>query len=298
MVAYPETGGIPVDEVGGPGSLVTQPGQLQFGPMLLGGATTAGWVNLVGWRDHPQAQLGDSPRPQAHGSSPGTVFGDAAVVTYTYLLRGTPEAKMLALDTIELWTPMDGVEQALVVDDGSGPWLRMGRVIGRSVPQEKHFRHGPVECSIQWVCADPRRYSLSSHSGSGSLSGGSGGLSYPLNYPLTYGVPASGSFTVANDGALPAPFVATFNGPLTNPLIVGPDWSLGFTITLGAGESLVVDTAAGTALLNGNADRLYTITTTSDPVDVCLIPRGASTLTLAAEDGTGTVQVTYRDTRM
>ncbi|WP_408895947.1 hypothetical protein ACJ5H2_13610 [Nocardioides sp. R1-1] len=299
-MAYPETGGIPVDETGAPGALVTSPGQVQFGPMLLGSGTPAGWRNIVGWRDHPQAQIGDAPRPQGHGASPGTVFADAAVVTFTFLLRGTPEAKLLALDAIERWTPMDGVERPLVVNDGAGPWLRNARVIGRNVPQEVHFRHAPIECSIQWVCADPFRYSLTERLGSGSLSGGSGGLTYPLTYPLTYGVPASGSFSVANDGGVPAPFVATFAGPLTNPSIVGPDWILGFGITLVEGETLVVDTAAGTAFLNGDssADRLTTITTTSDPVDVCRIPVGVSTLSLAAESGTGTVQVSYHDTRM
>lgn len=289
---------IPVDELATTGEQVTDAGQVQFGPMLLtGDGSAAGWRSLVGWRDAPGSSVSDSPRPQAHGSYPGDVFGESIVATYSYLLRGTPDDKLTDLATIERWTAYDGVERWLAVDDGDGVWMRKARVIARAVPQDKHFRHAPLECAIQFLCADPRRYSITEHTGSAALASGSGGLVYPLVYPLVYGTSSSGALLVNNGGSTDTPLVAEFVGPLTNPQIVCGDWTLGFTITLGPGETLTVDTAAGTAELDG-ADRLATITTASDPVDACLFPPGVSTLALTAAAGSGVVNITYRDARM
>lgn len=296
--AHTETGGVPVDETADHGALITGPGQLQFGPMLLGDGTPAGWLDLIGWRNLPDAAVGDSQRPQAHGSYPGSVFGESLVVTYDYLLRGTPANKQAALATIERWTPLDRVERWLAVDDGDGVWFRRARVIARTVPQGKHFTHAPLECSIQFLCADPRRYSLAEKTGDATLAAGSGGLQYALVYPLEYGVPSAGALSVTNGGSTDAPMVATFIGPLTDPVIVSEGWRLGFSLTLADGETLVVDTAAGTVLLDGTADRAYTITTHSDPVDACVLPPGSSSLTLTATTGTGRVQIAYRDARM
>lgn len=290
---------IPVDELDTEGGQITGAGQLQFGPMLLtGDGSAAGWRSLVGWRDLPGASVADSQRPQAHGSYPGSVFGESAVVTYTFLLRGSPADKLTDLATLEDWTALDGVERWLAVDDGDGVWMRLARVIARAIPQDKHFRHAPLECSIQFLCADPRRYSMAEHSGAATLASGSGGLVYPLVYPLVYGTVSTGALVVTNNGSTPTPLVAEFVGPLTNPGIAHGDWTLATNITLAGGDTLTVDTGSGTVLLNGTADRSTAITAASDPVDACVLPRGSSTLTLTASAGSGVVNITYRDARM
>lgn len=292
-------GGVPVAEAGAPpGGLVTEAGQLQYGRALLGGGSPAGWRELIGWRSLPEAAVSDSVRPQAHGGYPGDVFGGSLVVTFTYLVRGTPSAKLAALDTLETFLPMDGVDRPLVVDDGSGPWMRNARVIARDVPQDKHFRHGPVECGVQFLCADPRRYSLAEHTARLTLPVSSGGLQYPLAYPLEYGTFAVGSLGVVNAGSVVTPLVVTFTGPLAFPVLSAGDWRLAFDISLADGESLTVDTAEGTALLNGSADRLYTIATNSDPVERCVLKPGITNMALTAPSGSGSVAVTYRDARM
>lgn len=178
---------IPVTIGSAAGTQVSEPGQLQYGPMLLGAGTSAGWRELVGWRDTPDAQVADSQRPQAPGGYAGAVLGDSLVVTFIYLLRGHPEQKQADVDTIEEHTPMDGVDRALVVDDGSGPWLRMARVIGRHVPQDVNYRHGPVECSVQFLCADPRRYALTPSQGEATLPTSSGGVAYAALFGTAYG---------------------------------------------------------------------------------------------------------------
>jgi len=293
-VAYDETGGIPV-VAGALGALVTLPGQVQYGDMLMGVSTPAGWLELVGWRDAPDTQVADTLRPQAHGSYPGDVFGESTVVTYTYLLRGTPDAKLLALTAIERNTRIDGVDRPLVVDDGGGASYRLARVTARSIPQGKHFRHAPLECSIQWVCADPRRYSLTEQTGTAELATSSGGLVYPLVYPLEYGTTSGGSVMVAQDGNADAPLQATFVGPLINPVLTSSTgWRLAFDLSLASGETLVVDTGEGTALLDGTTDRLYTVSPTGSPLELCTIPPDGATVSLSAASGSGTCDVATR----
>jgi len=298
MAVLTGTGGIPVIEGGAPGGQVTEPGQLQYGDMLLGAGTPAGWRELFGWRDMPEAQIADSPRPQAHGSYAGAVFGDSLAVTFVFLLRGTPATKIAALNALERFAPMDGVDRPLAVDDGDGVWLRNARVIGRQVPQGIHFSHAPVECSMQFLCADPRRYAATELSESVSLPESSGGIEYPTIYPLEYGTSSSGQVTATNSGSVATPPVLTFYGPLTDPVLSCEAWTLGFNLTLADGETLTVDTAEGTALLNGTADRLYAVRNDADPLERCTLPPGDTNLALIAPSGTGRVVVAYRDARM
>jgi len=286
------------DATDAPGGLVTDYGHVQYGRVLVG-AGAATLRQLVGWRDLPDAAVGDTERPQAHGTYAGSVFGSSLTVTVVALIRGTPADKAAAVAEFEKHTPMDGVERMLAVDDdGLGAWFRMARVVARSVPQDKGYRHGPVEVSAQFLCADPRRYRLAEHTGVASLPTVSGGVDYPLTYPLEYGTASSTGLVAANDGGVATPLVVTFTGPLTNPQLSSPDWHMVFDLSLVSGETLVVDTAAGTALLDGTADRMYTIRPTSDPLELCLIPPDGTTLTLTAADGTGTASVTHHDARL
>lgn len=290
-------GGIPV-VIGGPaGAQITGPGQLQFGDMLTGGGTSAGWRELVGWRDLPAASVADAQRPQAHGAYAGSVFGDSLAVTYTCLIRGRVN-KLAALETFERFTQMDGVERWLAVNDGAGVTMRLARVVARSVPMDKAFAFGPAECAVQFLCADPRRYSLNAATAAMSAPVIVGGLGYPLVYPLDYGTSTGGAAVAVNSGTAAAPFVATFTGPLTNPGLSSSDgWALRFNLALAAGETLVVDTKAGTAQL-GTADRLYAIAPNSDLPEQCQLSPGSSTLSLSAAAGTGGASVTYRHTYM
>lgn len=292
-------GGVPVADPADPGGLlVHQFGHVQFGRVLAGPGSSVGVRQVYGWHDLPDADVADTPRPQAHGTYPGSVYGGSLTVTVDYLVRGLPDAKVEAVAALEKHTPMDGVERMLAIDDGDGTWFRMARVIAREVPQDKGYRHGPVPVSVQYLCADPRRYRLEARTVVASLPAASGGLGYPLSYPLEYGTASSTAAMAPNDGGAHTPLVVTFTGPLTNPQLASADWRLGFDMTLAAGEQLVVATAAGTALLDGTADRLYTIRPDSDPLELCLIPPDGTTLTLTAADGTGTASVTHHDARL
>lgn len=282
-----------------PAATLTDPetlqGQVRFGDTLLGTGTTAGLRQLIGWRSLPDVELSDYPRPQAHGSYPGSAYAGVLTVTGVFLVRGRPEAKALALAAIERATRLDGAERPLVVNDSTGASYRMGKIIARDVPQEVHFTHAPVEVSVQWECSDPRRYDLTEQVASLLLGAATGGLDYPLDYPLEYGTNVGNAAVVSNPGTADAPVVIDFAGPFVNPRVeCSAGWALEFETSLAAGETLTVDTAAGTVLLDG-ADRLYTIAPASDPVEGCTIPADSdASVSLSAATGTGTATVTYR----
>lgn len=291
-------GGIPVADPGDPpGALVTSYGHVQYGRVLAGDGSSVRAVRVHGWRNLPDADVADVPRPQAAGAEPGSVLGGSLTITVDYLIRGLPDAKAAAVDAFEQHHPQDGVERMLALDDGTGTWFRWARVVAREVPQEKHYRHGPVEVSVQYLCADPRRYRLQARSVSLSLPAAAGGLAYPLAYPLEYGLAVGTARQVVNDGGTATPLSVAFVGPLTNPQLQSPLWGFGFDLTLASGEVLTVDTADGTALLDG-ADRMGVLRPSSTPVEQCLIPEGGTTVTLTAAAGTGTATVTTHDARL
>lgn len=297
MVAYDETGGIPVEPDATLTSLATGPGQVRFGDTLFGSATPARLRELIGWRDLPEVELADSPRPQGPGSYPGSALPGPVTVTGIFLLRGSPAVKALALEAIERATQPSAVDRPLIVNDSTGATYRMARVVARSIPQGRHFTHAPVEWSAQWVCADPRRYAVDETLGDLAMASESGGIVYPITYPLDYGVWSGGATALpANPGTADAPVRLTIRGPVENPRVTARNrWALQFNTTLDAGEFLQVDTAEGTVLLNGDADRLFTLSTDSSPLGDCVIPPNETTpVSLSAASGTGTATVALR----
>lgn len=294
-MAYDDTGGIPVDPAATESTPVDS-GQVRFGHTTMGAGTSARLRALIGWRDLPDVEVSDSPRPQGPGDYPGAAYPGSLIVTGIFLVRGTPAAKALALAAIERATQPSHVDQPLVVHDSTGASYRMARVVGRVIPQERHFTHAPVEASVQWRCADPRRYDQSEQSAALALASSTGGLEYPLEYPLEYGTTVGGAVAVTNTGSADAPVVLSLAGPLVNPRVeCSAGWSLEFETSLADGEVLEVSSTDGTVRLGGTADRLYTLRPTSDPLEGCSLPAGQTvTLSLAAGSGSGSASVSFR----
>ena len=79
-----------------------------------------------------------------------------------------------------------------------------------------------------------------------------------ISFSLDFGggaVPTGG--TVTNNGNRPTPAIMTIAGPIDNPIIVNDTVgaALNFLISIGAGETLVIDLANKTVLLNGVTNR-------------------------------------------
>ncbi|WP_190061247.1 phage distal tail protein, partial [Streptomyces echinoruber] len=186
--------------------------------------------------------------------------------------------------------------------DERGPLLAYARVTRRAVPTTTGYRLGTIlGGAIEWVATDPRRYALTEQTVAATLPAPEPGLSWPLVWPLDFGTPGStGRLSVVNAGDADAHPVIEFRGPLTMPSLTNITTGdvLEYDLPLAASDVLVVDTGAGTVVLNGTASRIHTATSRSVPEQTFTIPPGTSSFLFRAAPGstdpTASVAVRYR----
>lgn len=126
------------------------------------------------------------------------------------------------------------------------------------------------------------------------------GFTPPFTPPFTLGASVGGTVDAYNAGTMPAPWSAVLTGPLTYPTIshltLGRKLSLAFSanggVDLATGDTLTIDSATRSVLLNGTADRRSQLTVDSAWWD--LAP-GSNPFQLDADAGAGTLTVSWRD---
>jgi hypothetical protein len=283
------------------GDLITADGQIEWGGVLLGTDTAYLWDSLDGWEDLPGIDSGNVSRPAAHGSWSGAKFSQERTVTFGgYVVAPDVLAAVRDLRRVTA-VAGDATELPLVVRTAGETLLAHGAIVGRVLPLPTSVTEF-AQVTLQWLCSDPRRYSLVEKSVALALSAPPvAGLVYPLAYPLDYGADElpNASATATNELDAPTLPVVVFTGPLTVPRLVNQPAGvmLEFGIELTAADTLTVDCAAGTVLLNGTADRLYTSTPLCSPLANFEIRPGANDLALSAQDfdAGNSATVTWRD---
>ncbi|WP_053649573.1 MULTISPECIES: phage distal tail protein [unclassified Streptomyces] len=288
-----------------PGDLVTLPGHVQFGDLLLGPRTTYGWESLTGWEETPAYDSGSVNRSDAHGAFPGRLLAEPRTITLDgVVIRTEPGRMSTAVRTLSAATALRDDELPLVIKlDGSPPLLSWARCIRRAVPVATGgYAIGVVTGgAMQFEATDPRRYDLIERVAPGRLPSSEPGLGWPLGWPLAFGEPGStGTLSVTNFGDAETHPLIEFRGPVERPSLTNIDTgdALEYDLPLTAGEVLVVDTRAGTVTLNATASRLYAATARSVPEQTWTLPPGTSTLAFRAAPGstdpTASVAVRYR----
>lgn len=152
------------------------------------------------------------------------------------------------------------------------------------------------EFTIQWVCADYRKFATQQLTATTALPSVSGGLLIPFTIPFTISSSVvSGGVTLVNDGNVPGPVVCRFTGPLVAPQVTHVDasgnalvWSS--SITLGPLDYLDVnmDDGAHTVILNGDAPRDQYTTSRQWP----MFTPGLNQWSFSAASGSGSLLVT------
>ncbi|WP_433382818.1 phage distal tail protein [Streptosporangium sp. CA-115845] len=275
--------------------------QLDWNGFLLGAGTVYELVQLDGWIDSPGLTNGAAPRSTRHGSWPGGMRGQARTVTATLEIVADGAGMGPAIRALRAATPIvrSAAQGSLAICCDGETLVAAAKFAGRIVPVDQPYSMGYVpQATVQWYCADPRLYEPAEQSVTiGAPTGGSGGLVYPLAYPLVYGTaPVPNTATCINTGNAETNPLVTFTGPLTVPRLVNGTlgWALIFDIDLPAGQTLIVDTDRGTALLNGTTDRLDTRSNLGVPVEYFELAPGPNDLSLLAEAFGEGAQVTVR----
>lgn len=235
-----------------------------------GNVTDASGVDWIvedeqGWSSSPPVRPQQEDKVAGDGVWQGPGNYGARVIT----LAGTA----VAPDRVSMLWAKEAIKAAtsprtltpLVVDEAHVS--RTAMVRQTDVVQIADLGADAFTWSIILTAPDPRRYSIGDMPQSTGLPATTvAGWTYPRVYPRLYGGSggaAQGSvfFTQAGDyDATPA--VITFSGPLITPTVahVQSGRALSFDLTLGQYDTLTVDLDAGTALLNGSASRVNTLT--------------------------------------
>lgn len=253
-------------------------GQIEWNGFLLGSTTPYRWLNVVGWRDRPNIDSGNVPRPGRHGSWSGRPLAQERVITWTARIRTPRDQLESVLAALDAATPIpdDDAEFPLVIRDFGTPFLVYGRIDRLSLPVDKILRLGVGNLVVQWVCSDPRRYSLDLL-----------GATVPVNAPTD----------LANQGNTATHPLIRLEGPLTHPTLTNS--SLGrvieFDLTVPAGKVLEIDTDNGTVTLDG-VSKMSTLTGSSVPVGDFVLSAGSNTIqyTVTA-DGANGADFLWRD---
>ncbi|MFG7941183.1 phage distal tail protein [Streptomyces cacaoi] len=280
------------------GDLVTAPGHVQFGELLLGPGTPYRWAKLTGWEESPGLDSGTVPRADAHGALPGRLLAQPRTVTLDEMvIRAAPGAMGAVVRALSAATALAETERPLAVRlDGAPPLMVWARCLRRSVPVTTGgYALGVVTgAALQFEATDPRRYELTEQRATARLPQPEPGLDWHtapgehLDWPLDFGEPgATGALSATNAGDAPTHPTITFRGPLARPSLtcLSSGEAVEYDIALAADDTLVVDTAAGTVLLNGGPSRIYTATPRSVPEGTFVLAPGTSAFTFRAAPG-------------
>lgn len=225
---------------------------------------------LVEWTGYgvPGMRTSDDPVPQDDGSWTGPDYLTSRDLGLTIIIRGsTPdeavqnaEALLTAwnLDTsidgygsrMQMNLKMPGIDERIIRGRPRRADLRTARIVGTNIAAE-----------LEFFCPDPLWYSVTEHTQAFSLSEPETGRGYDRGYDYGYGgATTSGIELLNNAGSRGVWPTATIAGPVVNPYIQNLDTgqTLTFTITLAADETLVVDFAEKTVLLDGTSSRYFT----------------------------------------
>lgn len=246
------------------------------------------------WRQ-PDLRPSGLDRPQAHGQFAGADLLGVRRLSVTYQIEAdTMGAALALLDALTAaWRPSStGIEALDVVDDnGAFRYIGSPRLAD---PDMRNAAVGVIEVEARFAARDPRRYAAVEADDSVAFPAGGTGFTFPLTFPLVFGsAGVTGIVDADNDGTIPTPWQATITGPWTNPTIlhVGSGRQLTINVDLLAGQTLEIDSAAQSILLNGTASRFSSLLQPADWFDLDV---GANEVRFGGASGSGTAELRWR----
>lgn len=169
------------------------------------------------------------------------------------------------LDTLKAnYAPSSSLVQFFFKAPGRAERFLWVKPLGLKYDWDAPRRTGVISVQIQMFAEDPRIYDAALQSRS-VIMGATvyTGFGFSFAFPFGFGGTSSTSdgVIVTNSGNRPTPAIFTINGPVVNPRILNDTTGdeMIFTITLLAGETLVVDTKYKTVRLNGVTNRRGTL---------------------------------------
>lgn len=236
-------------------------GSLDFGAIEASGVA---WVlnDIQGWGS-PGSTLQANQKPRSNGAWAGPSYLPARTLS----LSGTVDAP----STLLLSDAIDRLIAACSLTDTTLTVIEGGRARSCAVRRQGEVLYAPLQgsdraanWSIQVVALDPRKYGAMV-SQTVALPSVSGGLTFPASFPTAFsGVTNSGVASIVNQGNTAAPVIIRIDGPVVAPTVthtangVSQVWAS--SLTLAAGEFLLIDMDKRSVLANGQSSRAGFVT--------------------------------------
>lgn len=258
------------------GDLITGPWQIELQGVLMDalgcdGLVVTEWLTGFGV---PGGRRNIVARPLQQGAFPGPQYMDTRVMEWAVAAIGDSwaDVRQASIDLGTAMSPVPDTDLDYVVplmftlDDAAAKYRVMGmpdraewgyQVALRTRAASRPFNDG-ARCAF--IATDPRIYDAATKTATATLGTSSGGLGFPHGFPHGFGSATSGAAVCVNAGNVTTYPVITVtansagaSGIRLEQETTGEEWSI--TLTMGAGETLVVDMGNRTALLNGTASR-------------------------------------------
>lgn len=287
-------------------------GQASYNGLTFGPGTSFQWNTIDGLTGAPAVRSGNVPRPNDEGMLAGYDFYGERTVTFNLEVTAgsgntMPQNLALARAAFLKSTSLGGGVNSLSppstrlvfnLGEANGT-IGANRFVNARVEKFDDpvdaafaagaFTNGLATVAVQLSATDPRVYDATVQSASVGLTVAAGGWTFPWTFPWTFTSNTGSLITAVNNGAYPCPPYFTITGPCNNPRVQNQTTgvTLLFNTTLGASDTLTVDAFAGTALLNGTANRQNTLGPGSY-ISTFLINPGSNTIAFYSSDGTVT----------
>lgn len=218
-------------------------------------------------------------------------------LTGTVYFNGNPVFPLL--DSLKAnWAPSNVLVPLYFRSEEVGTRVLFVKPLGVKYDLDTGIRVGATAIQFSAYAEDPRLYT--DYLNSYTLTVGATvytGFGFPLGFPFGFGgvSTTTDSVLLPVGGNRPTPPIMTITGPVVNPYIYNDTTNnvMRFQITLGATDTLVIDTQYHTVRLGGTSNRRSTLTL---PGWFFLEP-GENTIRFRSENATdtGTLLVQYRD---
>lgn len=257
-------------------------------------------LSVTGLEDLPHIRSQDENRGWQDGMLTGRDFIDSRTIvlelqimndqagsmqTYLSALKTNLVPQQSGVGTLQFYLPNRSVQRVY------------GRVRRRALKIDADYSYGRATAIVEIFCPDPRIYADSASSASAAAAAGSI-RQYDRTYNLVYSAPTGGpssTVTVTNNGNWETYPTYSIAGACTAPQIInvttGQYLSLS-ALTMGASDTVTIDSDFRTVLLNGVAARnLLGVGSTW----WSLPPGVATDLYFSSASGTPTMTVSFRN---
>ncbi len=220
---------------------------------------------LLGWDELPDMRLSAPERPQAHGRFDTPVWSDERVITLSGQIVSADRDVLVHALSAQMG-PGGRKAEPLTVTRAGRTLMGYARLTAFKTETSADWGVGYVPFVIEWRCRDPLRYG-EPDSVSTPFPQLRGGLEYDLYTDgtvdtgfLEYGEASeTGRITLTNTGSADVWPVFQVNGLIDDfgfdIALIDTDKRIRFSGRVPSNSSLVIDSASGTAVIDGSADR-------------------------------------------